>query len=61
MIYAGNVQYRVMSGPFFSRLTGQNRQTLFQPVAGNVNIYPVDLIHTNRTKGRQAEVFYGFK
>ena len=47
--------------PFSFRLTGQNRQTLFQPVAGNVNIYPVDLIHTNRTKGRQAEVFYGFK
>lgn len=62
MIYAGNVQYRVMSGPLFlSRLTGQNRQTLLQPVVGNVNIYPVDLIHTNRRKGRQAGVFYGFE
>lgn len=53
MIYATNVQYRLMSAPPPSGLTGQNRQTLFQPVAGNVNIYPVNLIHTNRTKGRQ--------
>jgi hypothetical protein len=60
MIYAGTVQYRVMSGLFFfffffSQLTEQNRQTLFQPVAGNVNIYPVDLIYTNRNKGRQGK------